>query len=74
MSLDPLIRIPLYTWVHLRAFRAFVVIVKIRHSLFFSLQLRVLRDRYEFEYQLDHPLLYGFGFFLSLIESSTISP
>ena len=41
-----------YTWVHLRVFRAFVVIVRIQHS-FFSLQLRALRDRYEFEYRLD---------------------
>ena len=40
-------------WVHLRAFRTPVVTVWIRDSLF-SLQLRVLRDRYEFEYWLDH--------------------
>ena len=44
--------LPPYTWVHLRAFRASMVIVRIRHS-FFSLQLRVLRYRYEFEYRLD---------------------
>ena len=42
--------LPLYTWVHLRAFRASMVTVRIQHSPFFSLQLRVLGDRYEFEY------------------------
>ena len=39
--------------MHLRAFRASIIIVWIQYSLF-SLQLRVLKDRYEFEYRLDH--------------------
>ena len=34
----------------------------------------MLRDQCEFEYQLDHPLLYGVGFFLLLVESRTSSP
>ncbi|RVW17759.1 hypothetical protein CK203_071829 [Vitis vinifera] len=37
--------LPPYTWVHLRAFRASVVISDPVFPLFFSLQLRVLGDR-----------------------------
>ena len=56
-----------FMWVHLRAFRAALVTVWI--------QLRVLRDQCQFEYQFGSPLatLVFLFFYLLLIESSVFS-
>ena len=43
-------------------------------ALFFGFQLRVLRDQYEFEYQLDYPLPCCIRFFIPFDEFSLLSP
>ena len=58
-------------WVHLRALR--VALVTTSNVFFFGFHLRVLRDRYEFEYWLDHLLPCCIRFFLSFNEFNMLS-
>ena len=51
-----------------------MVTVRIQYSLFFSLQLRVLGDRFEFEYRSDHLSSCRLSLCFSLDEFSMFSP